>query len=149
MGPVFNVSTVATLPWSQRFSFAQREKREKKRREKTSGSRRCKSHYHAMIPVSIKIMRSINKQQITTHLSVNNRQSEYAKVIKYSSNQEAGSYPDPSSLISVVNNCCLLPEAFSCCFFLSPLFMGKENLWDQGVVTSESEQNLTFISFRK
>ena len=64
-------------------------------------------------------MRLINKQPITTHLSVNNCQSEYVKVNKYSSNQEAGSELDPtctcSSLIGAVTS-------VACCRgFLSPL----------------------------
>ena len=45
----------------------------KKRRAKTSGCRRCESHYHATM-----VSRESSKQPITTHLSVNTSQSEYA-----------------------------------------------------------------------
>ena len=68
----FTSSWVITLV-PQRFSFAvkrQGKRERKKRREKSSGSGRCKSHYHAR--------ESINKQPITSHLSVNTKQSEYA-----------------------------------------------------------------------
>ena len=58
-------------PWSQRFSFAaeRRDKREKevKEREKTSGSGRCETHYHATIAVN-QHHEIDNNQPITTHL---------------------------------------------------------------------------------
>ena len=70
---------------SHEVAISEREEREK--RKKTSGSGWCKSHYHATQP-------------ITTHLSVNNSQSEYIM----------GSDLDPSSLIDMVrsNNCHLV-----------------------------------------
>ena len=41
---------------------------------------------------------------------------------------------DPSSLTGTLrsNNYLLLPEVFSCCFFLFLLSSHKENIWDQG-----------------
>ena len=83
--------SVCLLPWVPEVFF-RREKREKEAaREKLwlramRISLSCCNH----------IMRSINKQPITTHLSVNNSNSEYAVSIG-SSSQEAGSGLDPSS----------------------------------------------------
>ena len=66
-------SSFVCVPWS----LPRQERRErKKQQEKTSGCGWCESHFHA--PCQRYIKRSINKQPITTHLSVNNSLSDYA-----------------------------------------------------------------------
>ena len=51
----------------------------------------------------IAVTRSINKQPITAHLTVNNSQSEYAEVIEYSSNQETRPDLYPRFMIGAIS----------------------------------------------
>ena len=61
----FRMITSAYYPGPRGFRREGRREELKKRRENTSGSGRCESHYHATIAVNY-ITRSINKQPIAT-----------------------------------------------------------------------------------
>ena len=77
-----NLPLRVSIPWSQRFSFAakRQEKRERERERERSGERKPLVAGDANLTIMLRCVsrESINKQPITTHLSVNTSQSEYA-----------------------------------------------------------------------
>ena len=66
------------IPWSQRCSFAMKTQEREKSDEKKPLVVNDVNLTNVLWWVSINITRLIHKQPITTHLSVNNSQSEYA-----------------------------------------------------------------------
>ena len=79
-----NLPLRVSIPWSQRFSFAakrqEKRERERERERERSGERKPLVAGDANLTIMLRCVsrESINKQPITTHLSVNTSQSEYA-----------------------------------------------------------------------